>query len=150
MSSSGDGGVFERFLNTTGDSGAGFKLVDVANPLQWTRFAQTVFASLLGGIVIGAQSTVDAFLELPAALLSGFADWIGRDGSYFRIPGRRIELEAPGLIETVENGLLGLIQSAWSPLEGLGWLAYPVAVAEVLAALYIVVLAVSYVREEVL
>lgn len=150
MSSSDDGGVFTQFLNTDGDSGAGFKLVKVANPLQWTKFAWTVYASVFGGILIGAQSTVNAFLGLPAGLLSAFGEWIGREGEYFRYPGGKEELSAPGLIETVENGLLGVINTAWSPLTELGWLAYPVAIAETVVFLYIVVITVSHVREEVL
>lgn len=148
--SSSDDGVFRRFLNTDGDSGAGFKLVNVSNPLEWGKLAKTVFAALFGGFTIGVQMGLDAVLGLPATVLEAAADWVGRDTEFFRYPGGRVKVSEAGLIETVETGLLSLINEAWSPLEGLGWLAYPVAVAEALIALYIVLITVSYVREEVL
>lgn len=145
-----DDSGFDRFLNTTKEvRGADFSLVAVANPIRWPALARAIFASVLGGLVVGTQTTVNAVLGLPATLLESAADWLARERDVFRYPGGRVELSGNGLIETVESGLLDVISAAWNPVAGLGWLAYPVALAEILVSLYIVVWAASYVREEV-
>lgn len=147
--SGGDDGL-RQFLNTTGDSGAGFKLVNAANPLQWGKFATTIVGSLIGGLVVGVQYSLDALFGAPASLLTGFADWVSREARFARYAWNPIQLQEAGLIATIESGLSDVISEAWSPLNGMGWLAYPVAVVELLAVLYVVFWAVSYVREEVL
>lgn len=143
--------VFDRFLNTTGEiDGVDFSLVDKSNPLEWGKLGKTVGASLIGGIVVGVQTSINAILGVPASLLTSATNWITSEERYARYAWNPIQISDAGLIATVENGVLGIINAAWSPLEGLGWLAYPAAAAEILVMLYIVVWAISYAREEVL
>lgn len=142
--------VFERFLNTEGDSGAYFKLVDKTNPLNWSNLGKTVAASIIGGFIIGVQTVVNASTGATASLLQDATRWLTRTREFFRYPGGKEKLWGDGLIATIETGILDVINAAWAPLTGLGWIAYPVAVAEVVVSLYIVAWAVSYVQEEVL
>lgn len=134
--------IFDRFVNSTGSSGAGFDLVNASNPLNWTRLAQTFAGSVLAGIVIGIQTTIDAAFAAVARLFWYGAGWLYR-------PAMRYRPET-GLIVTIRDGIMGIIYAAWAPVSGLGWLAYPITVVEILVMLYIVTWAVSYVREEVL
>lgn len=143
--------IFDRFLNTTGNSGAGFPIVDARNPLQWSRFAQTLITSLIAGVVVGVQFSVNAVVGAVTGLVGGATEWLFDPRIVFRFPGGYRVLEArTGLIPTIEAGALGLLNAVWQPFVGFGWLAYPLATAAALASFYPVVWSVRYVREEVI
>lgn len=153
-SSDGDGSVFSQFLNA-GDSvtvnGRTIPLVNAANPLEWGRLGTTIVASLIGGVVLGIQRGIDAVLSLPVTLFHGAKNWVYDGADVFRFPGGRRVIEGEtGLIPAVRDGLLGVIDAAWTPFTGLGWLSYPVIIASLLASLYVVVWALNYSTEEVL
>lgn len=145
MSSDGDS-VFSQFLNTT-DNSSSYTIVNATNPLEWVPFAKAFVSSLLAGVVLGIQYGLNGLVDGVTGLLEGGQQFFIEP--VYRSNARRYLLWEEGLIPTVETGLWSVIDAAWSPLEGLGWLAYPVAVAEVLATLFIVVYALRYASEEV-
>jgi hypothetical protein len=135
-------GLFESIINSTGDSGAGFQLVDLSNPINLTRFAKFVILPILTGIVVGIQTTVDTLFNAVARVFWRAAGWLFTPASRGG--------DATGLIAVVQDGIQGIMFASFSPLQGLGFLAWPVAVAEVLVMLFVIMWAVSFVREEVL
>lgn len=145
--------LLDSFLNTTEASGAGFDLVNPGNPLEWSKLAQAIAGSLFGMLALGITRFLDAVLNAPVTIVTGVTDWIGTASETLNIPRGSgwlsIQLEPTGLIGTIVTGIQGIIDAGWQPLTGFGWLAYPVGVAGTVASIYVVVLSVTYVREEV-
>jgi len=153
VSSSGDDSIFSQFLNTKDSvsiNNRTIPLVNVGSPLEWGKLGLSIAVSLIGGLVLAIQRGLDAVLGVPVTLLNSASHWIGRTREVFRYPGGKRELWGDGLIETVESGILGVIDAAWTPFTGLGWLSFPAAVGAMLVSLYVVVWAVNYATEEVL
>jgi len=151
--SSNDGdSILSEFLNTKDSvtvNGRTIPIVNVSSPLEWGKLGLTIAGSVIAAVVLGIQRGIDAVLGVPVTLLNSASHWIGRTREVYRYPGEKREIWGDGLIETVESGLLGVIDAAWTPVTGLGWLSFPVAVGTMLVSLYLVVLAVNYATEEV-
>lgn len=152
--------ILDRFLNAKtgrGDSvreflvgGELYTMVKVGNPVNWGNLGKGIAAGIIAAFTIGAQTVIAAVADAVTGLLRGGREFLFDPRIVFRLPGRYITLEPEtGLIPQVTDGVLGIIDAVWAPFTGLGWLAFPVAVAGVLASLYPVVWALSYVEEEV-
>ncbi|MFC3476283.1 hypothetical protein [Halobacterium litoreum] len=143
--------ILDRFLNTTSDSGVGFELVNVANPVNWTGLTKALVSSFLGTIVLGLQYGIDAVVGSIVGIFRGLREWLYDPRIVFRYPGGKRTLEPlTGLIPQIEGRLLDIIDATFTAYAGFGWLSYPLAVASILIALYVPIRALAYAREEVL
>ena len=153
--SSGDGdSVFSQFLNAEDSvsiNNRTIPIVNVGSPLEWGKLGVSIAGSIIGAVVLAFQRGIDAVLGVPVTLFEGARSWLYDGGEVFRFPGGRRVIEGEtGLIPTVRDGILGVIDAAWTPVSGLGWLSYPVTVVTILVSLYVVVWALNYASEEVL
>lgn len=143
--------ILDQFLNTTRDSGVGFKLVNVANPVEWTGLTKALVSSFVGAIVLGIQYGIDAVVGSIVGIFRGLREWLYDPRVVFRFSGGKRTLEPlTGLIPQVEGGVLDIINATFTAYSGFGWLSYPLAVASILVALYVAIRALAYAREEVL
>lgn len=153
MSSSDGDSIFSQFLNAKDSvtvNGRTIPLVNVKSPLEWGKLGVTIAGSIIGAVVFAFQRGIDTALNVPVMLFEGARSWLYDGGDVFRFPGGRRVIEGEtGLIPTVRDGILGIIDAAWTPVSGLGWLSYPVTVGTMLVSLYVVVWAFNYVSEEV-
>lgn len=144
----GDGGEggFLQFLNRTGSS-SNYTVVDPTNPVEWANLAKAFFASLVGGIAIGIQYGINGLVDGVTGIFDGLTEFVYTPPAWHGLG----DLEpARGLVPTVRRGFVGLWNAAVEAPEGLGWLTWPVYIAELLVAMYIVVWTLRFVREEVL
>ncbi len=148
MSSSDGDSILSQFLNirdSVSVNNRTIPLVNVGTPLQWGKLGLSIAGSLIAAVVLGIQRGLDAVLSVPVTLFQAATSWVYEEQQIpHPLPGMPSGEYATGLIPTVRDGLLGVIDAAWTPFTGLGWLSFPVAVGTMLLSLYVVVLAVNY------
>jgi hypothetical protein len=141
--------VFRQFLNKTDESTPNYPIVDPSNPVNWRKAIIAFVGAIATYIIIAAQTIINTAISLPSRILSALETAIYTPEDVLRYPGGKETIEASGIIPTIQREVLDLIEAAWSPLTGLGWLALPAAVAEILIAFFVIRWVISYIREEV-
>lgn len=146
----GEDNPFTEYLQTTGDSGAGFPLVDPDSPIQWVGLATSIFASVFTGFVFGVQAVINAFASIPTRILDAVTGVIYTPSGTFRFPGGKETIEASGIIPTVWQGILQIAREMGASFTGYGILSYPLVIVQILIIGYILNWSYSYAMEEVL
>ncbi|SHG78156.1 hypothetical protein [Halobaculum gomorrense] len=142
-------GFLSTFLNTT-DSGGKYTVVNAANPVNWTRTAQAIVLSIVGGVYAGVTTVIDSIGDAEVRLIEAATSFIG---SVSLVSGSGPIVEGPGGVTTdlgatvASEGLLGALfgplleafTGAWSyNVAQFGVFALPINVGLTLVLVYIV------------
>lgn len=114
------------------DTDTDLTLVDTANPVNWSRFAKTLVGAFIAAFTLGLGAIQQAFFTVNSALPSGISSFTeDLIVAVFTLPGNVLETAAATTAAAAET---------------YGVLAYVVAVASVMVALYAASKAVEVIR----
>lgn len=118
-------GIFDDFINTT-DTAEGVPIAKAANPVEWSRLAQSIATSIVAIVTLGVSEAINNVADTSTALYGGLTEWV---------TGR--------LTGTVDQLTFGASEIWAINVQQFGLAAGPAVVLEVLAVLYVLSIGVQ-------